>query len=72
MVEPYIAGEIFILQKLFNGDLILQLISLKIKIYLKEYSKWLNAAVPEAKIYLKIYPIIIYGIKKAAINMINK
>jgi len=61
-----------ILRKLFNGDLILQLISLKIKIYLKKYPKWLNAAIFETKIYLKIYPVIIYEIKKAAINTINK
>jgi len=72
MVEPYIAKKTLILRRLFSGDLILQLISLKIKIYLKEYSKWLNAAVPGAKIYLKIYSIIIYGIKKTVINTINK
>jgi len=72
MVEPCIAKKTFILRKLFNGDLILQLISLKIKVYLKKYPKWLNAAVFEIKIYLKIYPIIIYEIKKAVINRINK
>jgi len=45
---------------------------LKTKVYLKEYLKWLNAAIPETKMYLKIYSIIIYEIKKTAINTINK
>jgi len=48
------------------------LVSLKIKVYLKEYSEWLNAAMPKTKIYLKIYSIIIYEVKKAVINTINK
>jgi len=72
VIESCIAGETFILQRLFNNDLILQLVSLKVKIYLKEYLKWLNAIIPETKIYLKIYSIIIYKVKKAAINTINE
>jgi len=39
MVEPYIASETLILRKLFNDDLILQLILLKVKVYLKKHPK---------------------------------
>jgi len=39
MIKSYIAEKAFALRKLLNGDLILQLILLKIKVYLKKYSK---------------------------------
>jgi len=72
VVGPCIAGEALALRRLPSGDLILQLASLEAKVYLEEHPEWLNAAVPGAKMHLKTYPVMVHGVKKAAVDTTNE